>query len=189
MSLFDFLKPKSGETGMAAGERFSEEWLQSVISELSDAVIAYDGDFKILIFNKTAEKVFGLKAMEVLGQTVTVERANEPRMKLLVQVIFPSLAPRVQTITEPGVYPQIVDLDLDDYHLRITTNKITDQGGSAQGFTKVIHDRTRETEILRSKSEFITIAAHQLRTPLTAINWTYEVLGKDAALSPETQEL
>ena len=89
MAFLDFLKPKT-TSGVSEGREvttMSDVWLRSVISELSDAVIAYDGDFKILIFNKTAEKVFGLKAMEVLGQTVTVERANEPRMKLLVQVL------------------------------------------------------------------------------------------------------
>ncbi len=41
----------------------------------------------------------------------------------------------------------------------------------------------------RAKSEFVSVAAHQLRTPLSAVRWVLSLLGADASLSPENREL
>lgn len=167
----------------------SDAWLRSVVSELSDAVVAYDENFSVLMFNKAAERVFGVSANEVLGTTLSITQASDPKLQRLAQVVFPSLAPTVIPRSEAGAYPQVADIQFDDAALRVTTNRITDEAGKTQGFTKVIRDRTREAEILKSKSEFITVAAHQLRTPLTAVGWAFQGLKKDAALSADSKLL
>lgn len=186
MALFDLFNKK--QAAPAASLNLSGEWLSSIIADLSDAVITYDPDFKILIFNRAAEKIFNLNSIEIVGQVVSLERAREHKLKFLVQVIFPSLAPSVVLHSEPGIYPQIADMHFDDLHLRVSTNRITDSTGRIVGFTKVIHDRSREISILKSKSEFLTIAAHQLRTPLTAINWAIEGLASEP-IQPGAKEL
>lgn len=164
--------------------------LKSIIANLRDGVIAYDPNFKILIFNRAAEEIFNLKASEIIGQYLSLEKAREPYLKLLSQAIFPSLAPLVIRRSEPGVYPQIVDLSFDEpkIELRVSTDKITDSNGQLLGFVKLVHDRTREIELMRSKTEFITIASHQLRTPLTGIHWALESLSKQS-LPADQKEL
>lgn len=183
-----FGKEEAG-AGIAGGEALSDEWMKSVISELTDAVLAYDEHFRALIFNKAAERVFGVSASEVLGQTLSIAQASNLRLQRLVQVVFPSLAPTVILRSEQGVYPQVMDIQFEDAALRVTTNRIVDAAGKVQGFTKVIRDRTREAEILKSKSEFITVAAHQLRTPLTAVSWAFQGLKKDTTLSADSRLL
>ena len=154
--------------------------LMSIISNLMDGIIAYDPNFRILIFNRAAEQIFNLKTQEIIGQYFTPERAREPRLKLLSQVIFPSLAPVVMRRSEAGIYPQIVDLFFDEpkMELRVATDKIIDSSGQLLGFVKIVHDRSREIELIRSKTEFIAVASHQLRTPLTSVHWALESLAK-----------
>ena len=155
--------------------------LKSIISNLRDGIIAYDPNFKILIFNRAAEGIFNLKAEEVIGQYFNLERVREAPYRLISQVIFPSLAPVVIRRSEPGVYPQIIDLSLEEpkIELRVATDKILDPNGQLLGFVKIVHDRTRELELIRSKNEFIGVASHQLRTPLTSIQWALESLIKE----------
>lgn len=164
--------------------------LKSIIVNLRDGVIAYDPNFKILIFNRAAEEIFNLKAMEIIGQFFSLELAKESHFKLLSQAIFPSLAPLVIRRSDPGVYPQIVDLSFDEpkIELRVSTDKIIDSNGQLLGFVKLVHNQTREIELLHSKTEFITVASHQLRTPLTSLTWALESLLKQS-LEKEYKEM
>ncbi|MEY4744848.1 MAG: hypothetical protein RL272_793, partial [Candidatus Parcubacteria bacterium] len=46
--------------------------------------------------------------------------------------------------------------------------------GALVGGVAVWHDMSKEVELDRAKTEFVSLASHQLRTPLTAINWYSE---------------
>ena len=165
--------------------------LNDIVKSLSDGIVAYDVDFKILIINSAAEKLFGIKKEEVAGQYFGPERVREARLKLFTQILFPSLAPLVVRRTDGDGYPQVIDVSFSEPSLdfRITTIKMSLPDGKTSGFVKIIHDRTREIQLYRSKSEFITIAAHQLRTPLTAINWTLDTIVKDSSVNDENKEM
>ncbi|MBI4993644.1 hypothetical protein HZC33_01645 [Candidatus Wolfebacteria bacterium] len=156
--------------------------LSSIISTLQSGIVAYDPNFKITIFNKIAEGIFGLRSDEIIGKIFTPENIKEPRLKLFIQTMFPSLAPAIIKRSDPGVYPQIVDVSFGEnrLNLRVATNKIIDPAGNLLGFVKIIVDRTREVELIKSKSEFIGVAAHQLRTPITSLHWMFESLSGES---------
>lgn len=163
--------------------------LESIITSLSDGVVVYDSEFKVLVFNHAAEGIFHIKKEQVIGKKFGPERAGDPTYRILTQTIFPSLAPAIVRRTEAGAYPQVIDISFPDREIRVSTDRLLDEKNKAIGFVKVIQDRTREVELLKSKSEFITIAAHQLRTPLTAVNWIFEGFSKSEDLVPEDREL
>jgi signal transduction histidine kinase len=164
--------------------------VQSIIAHLNIGVVAYDNDFKVLIFNPAAEEIFSLSRNDIVGQKLSAAMASDSKFKVLAQVVYSSLAPTVIKRSDPGVYPQIIDVSFDDprLELRVVTDRIFDEKGVISGFVKLITNRTREIELLKSKTEFITVAAHQLRTPLTAINWALESL-EGGQLQPQQKEL
>lgn len=153
--------------------------LETVIQNIRDGVIVYDSNFRILSMNKSAEEIFGLNATEVLGQSIEPGMVKNPHLKAFTQVVFPSLAPVVNTISSSG-WPQIIDLTLEDPRrdIRTVLNRIVNDKGEVVGFLKLVTDMTREKGITESKTEFISVAAHQLRTPLTALSWSFESLNK-----------
>ena len=75
--------------------RVEREQLSNIIVNLYDAVIAYDPDFRILIFNRAAGKIFNVVATDIIGEYFTPEKAKDRRFSFLCQVLFPSLAPLV----------------------------------------------------------------------------------------------
>lgn len=164
--------------------------LGSIVANLLDGLIAYDQSFKVVMMNRAAGQLLGLAPGEVIGSRITPENAKDAKFTLLAQILYPSIAPLVVRKTEGGVYPQVVDMSFMNpaVEFRITTDRIVDPNGTLLGFVKIIHDRTRETAMLKSKSEFIEVAAHQLRTPLTSMNWIFESLAKEA-MSPEQKEM
>lgn len=153
----------------------------NILFSLPSGIIVYDRNLKILLFNKAAENMFNISADNIIGQRFSLDKASQSRYRLLSQIIFPSLAPTVIKYSDSGDYPQTMDLSFENpnIELRVITDKFIDASGNAVGFIKIINDRTREIEILRSKSEFISVTAHQLRTPLSGLNWAMESLNKE----------
>lgn len=172
------------------GSNFTIDELSRAVVETSrDGVIVYDRDSKILVFNKAAEKIFNLNAEEIIGRSFSPNDIKEEKLKILIQTLFSSLAPVVVRHSESNVYPQVVDISFEEpnIEIRVATNKISDPKGGIFGFVKIIADRTRELNILKNKNEFISTAAHQLRTPLTAINWSMEILARESLTENQKQ--
>jgi two-component system, OmpR family, sensor histidine kinase VicK len=168
------------------GTKIDQSELKSILTSLNDALIVYDENFKALFFNPAAEHLFRLAAKNVLGHRFTPQDVERAGWRTLIQVIFPSLAPRVIVRSKAGEYPQVVDASFSDpeLELRVTTAAIADEDGKTLGFMKIIRDRTAQIAALRARSEFVTVASHQLRGPITDINWALESL----ASSPELGE-
>ncbi len=88
--------------------------LQSTFFKIEDPLIAYDNDFKILLFNPAAEKLFKAEPGKVIGHRFHPQDVENPSWRLLTQVIFPSLAPSVTSRSRSGESPQVVDLSFTD---------------------------------------------------------------------------
>ncbi len=160
--------------------------LEAVVDVMRDGVIVYDVNFRIMSINRAAEAIFGVSSEEVAGVYVTPDLVKNPHLRTLTQTIFPSLAPSMHTLSGDG-WPQIVDITFDEPKLELHTvmSKVTGQDGRVVGFLKLVTDITRERAIVRSKNDFIAVAAHQLRTPMTALNWIFESLEKSVGEKKE----
>ncbi len=159
--------------------------LKSMLTSLDDALIVYDENFHAIFFNPAAERLFKLPAKSVISHKFVPQDVEREGWRTLIQVIFPSLAPRVVTRSKEGEYPQILDLSFTDPQLefRVTTAQIKDDADRLLAFMKIVRDRTAQTAALRSRSEFVTVASHQLRGPVTDINWALDSLARASGLS------
>ncbi|MFA7201773.1 MAG: ATP-binding protein [Candidatus Paceibacterota bacterium] len=152
--------------------------IETIIRDIPTAIIAYDSTFQVLIYNPAAQQIFGASEQAVVGRILDASQASDASLRMLIQVVFSSLAPVVVKLSDPGAFPQVVDIAFHDsmVSLHVVTDRILDERGGVVGFIKFVTDLTREKELLKSKTEFIAVAAHQLRTPLTAVNWALEAL-------------
>lgn len=172
---------------ISSQEQFETKELSSLIDYLPDGVIVYDTSFKILNFNKASQELFKLAPEEVVGRVMDPSFSKSPHLRVFIQTLFPSLAPAMSQASSTDAWPQIVDLTTDEpvLELRTTLIRLANELGSTIGFMRLVKDLTREKSLLAEKADFINVAAHQLRTPLTAMGWAMESLTKLTESSPE----
>jgi PAS domain S-box-containing protein len=168
-----------------------ENDFKNIINVIDVGIILYNKNFEIIYFNQSAEKIFNIKKEEVLGRQIKVQDAQSEKFQRLVQVIFPSLAPLVVLKSKENEEPNILDISFSDpdLFLRVLSAKLKDENGNVSGFIKIIHDRTIEINVLKSKSEFITIASHQLRTPINEVRWALEAIISNPNLDLNLKQL
>ncbi len=159
--------------------------LEALVGGVDEAVIVYSTDFSISLFNARAEDMFGVTAFSVIGKAFTLDVAQGKGFEVLMPVMYSSLAPTLVRLSEAGANPEKVRITLDDpvREFSVVTYILL-----AGGFVKIVRETTREGALVKSKSDFVTVAAHQLRTPATAVNWTFESLEKDASLGGDARE-
>jgi PAS domain S-box-containing protein len=76
-------------------------------------------------------------------------------------------------------------------HLREDSSPLYDKAGQLTGRLFAYHDLSWEKTIDQMKSEFISVASHELRTPMTSIKGSVDLIlgGCVGEVSPEAQEL
>jgi len=154
--------------------------INAMIQSINDPAISYTKDFEIILVNPAMEKFTGLTTKELKGKVISPELANDARYGFLAKILFPSLAPAIIS-RSPGGYPQITKVKFfkpRELTLEIVTTKVVDEEGQTYGFLKIVHDLTKEEALKKTQSDFITVAAHQLRTPLSGLSWALELLLK-----------
>mgnify|MGYP000456879163 CR=1 FL=1 len=160
--------------------------LKRVTENMKEGVIIYTPEFRIKHMNKAAGEIFGVLPSDIENSKLTPNMSSDPKKGLLVQVVYPSIAPVAEELS--GGWPQtmLIRTQNPSREFVTTTDRVLNEDGDVRGFVKIVQDKTREREIAESKSEFVSTTAHQLRTPLTGIKWAFDSLSssvKDEELS------
>jgi len=132
----------------------------SVINNLTDGLLLFGFDKKLVFLNPEAEKFLDIKKEDVLNKSIS-ELANFPSLKPIVDLV----GEEIKKISRSEVFIH------KDLILEISTVLVAGAGN-----LMILHDVTRDKLIERTKNEFVTVAAHQLRTPLSAMKWALQTL-------------
>ncbi|OGZ18395.1 MAG: hypothetical protein A2Z68_02565 [Candidatus Nealsonbacteria bacterium RBG_13_38_11] len=148
---------------------------QSIVNNFTDGLLLFNQQGKLSLVNPQVEKLFGIKQDQIIGFSVE-ELASLPGFIPLVELLGGEIkeAFRKEIIVK------------DNLNLEVSTVSMVSDGQKAETLV-ILHDITREKIIEKMKTEFVSLAAHQLRTPLSAIKWTLRML-LDGDLGRITQE-
>jgi len=147
----------------------------AVITHLADGLLVFDKENKLSLINHQAEKFLNIKAEEVMGRSI-LGLVNLPNFKVLANLLGPEIK---------GIFRKELTLD-KDLIVEVSTEPMMPRGEKL-GTLVILHDISREKMVERIKTEFVSLAAHQLRTPLSAIKWTLKML-LDGDLGGITEE-
>ncbi len=162
---------------------------KSMISNLSIGAVAIDENFMILEANDLFCSLFGVpfKAADLVGKHGSVF-SKLFREKIQDLDAFVQRLEHIQKEQKPVVGDEI---HLKDGHIILRDYLPVFDGDIYRGQLLLFRDVTHERRMDRTKSEFMSLASHQLRTPLTAIRWSMSRLSKNVQdkLAPSEQQL
>lgn len=148
---------------------------ETIITNFADGLLVIDGEDRLSLINPQAEVFFGVRQGEVIGKSVS---------ELLK---FAPLKPLMELLSGESKGVSRKELPLrGNLTLEISTIPLA-RGQKLIGNLVIAHDVTREKMIEKMKTEFVSLVAHQLRTPLSAIKWTLKIL-LDKELGEITEE-
>lgn len=163
--------------GMAELEKARTE---ALLASIGEGVVATDKDGKIIFFNKWAADLIGVEA-DLVGKSIynVIKLHDEkqvpldPEQRPMAKAL--ATGKKVESPLPPKPYWMIRGEKPYPVHIIVTPIQ---HEGETIGAIAVFRDITDEMEIDRRKSEFISIASHQLRSPLTGIKWLADMLRK-----------
>jgi signal transduction histidine kinase len=169
--LVDRMRERLHESfGLLEAER---DRLRLIFTQLEEAVIAVDGDRRIVFANDAAATVLGVSQTQV-GEVLSDPWSGFSLHELAGQLLVPGAS---------VVYARVRP---DDDHAYAVAG-IPASGALALA-TIVIRDITESERRDRAEREFVANAAHELRTPIAAIGNAIEVLMAGAIEVPEDRD-
>ncbi len=156
---------------------------EAILASIGDGLVATDKAGRILLVNKAFERLLGWKETEVRGKLLSAViplvdsggKTVSPSERLITKTLQDSSAAHTGRSSATLFYKR---KDETTFPVAITVAPIF-IGKQLMGAVKVFRDITKEKEIDKARSEFMAIASHQLRTPLTAIRWALSSLKRE----------
>lgn len=158
----------------------------AILGGIGDAVFAIDRLSKIILFNPVAEQISGFSAHEAIGKPYQeiLKFSNEDTGEVKDDFIKSALAGKKSNMANHTV---VINRAGQKIPVGDSAAPIFDESNKVAGVVVVFRDATQERAIDKTKTEFVSLASHQLRTPLTAIAWYTEMLmeGDAGKLKPK----
>lgn len=150
--------------------------LDSVITHMSDGIIATDRRGRIRIVNDMALTMMGTMKEDIIGDYMLNVLNLEEDFSL----------DEIQENNDSFL------LDINETEgiiVRVNFSTIVQETGFVTGYIAVLHDVTEQQQVERERREFVANVSHELRTPLTSMNSYIEALEggawKDDDLAPQ----
>ena len=147
--------------------------LHSILSYMTDGVLATNRRGKITMINDMAKKQLGVQKEEILNKSILellkIEDEYELR-DLITQV--------------PELMIDSQDANGEYLSLRVRFALVRRESGFISGLVAVLHDTTEQEKEERERRLFVSNVSHELRTPLTSVKSYLEALDEGALSEP-----
>ncbi len=146
--------------------------LESLLSEMVEAVIVVDTSKRIVRMNHAAEEIFQTTLFQASGRQI-LESIRNGRLNEFVARTLSSALPIEDELTVIGTPDKI---------LQAHGTLISDTQGTPIGALIVLNDISRLKNIDQIRKDFVANVSHELKTPVTSIKGFLETL-KDGAIN------
>lgn len=147
--------------------------LHSILSYMTDGVLATNRRGQITMINDMAKKQLGVQKEDVLNKSILelLKIEDEYELRDLITQI-------------PELMIDSQDVNGEYLSLRVRFALVRRESGFISGLVAVLHDTTEQEKEERERRLFVSNVSHELRTPLTSVKSYLEALDEGALYDP-----
>lgn len=147
--------------------------LHSILSYMTDGVLATNRRGQIIMINDMAKKQLGVQKEDVLNKSILelLKIEDEYELRDLITQI-------------PELMIDSQDVNGEFLSLRVRFALVRRESGFISGLVAVLHDTTEQEKEERERRLFVSNVSHELRTPLTSVKSYLEALDEGALYDP-----
>ena len=147
--------------------------LHSILSYMTDGVLATNRRGQITMINDMAKKQLGVQKEDVLNKSILelLKIEDEYELRDLITQI-------------PELMIDSQDVNGEFLSLRVRFALVRRESGFISGLVAVLHDTTEQEKEERERRLFVSNVSHELRTPLTSVKSYLEALDEGALYDP-----
>jgi PAS domain S-box-containing protein len=151
----------------------------AILNGIGDGIIVTDQDGNIVSINNATVEMLGVIRDELIGKSVThvLKMVDDKDKEVPIQKrpMVQALSTGNKIINKQGETFYYLRKDGTKFPEGITVTPFV-LDGRIVGVIEVLRNITLEKEIDKAKTEFVSLASHQLRTPLSTVGWYTEML-------------
>ncbi len=151
-----------------------------LLESVGDGLIAIDRYWHITLWNKASSLLTGFSQEEALGRPFKeiVKFIGEDKSENIVFIEEAMLYGKTYTMKDNT---KLIKKDGSEIDVGDSASPIFDEGGKVVGAIIVFRDISHERELQKAREEFASLAAHQLRGPVTVIKGYTSMLVEEGA--------
>jgi two-component system phosphate regulon sensor histidine kinase PhoR len=158
--------------------------LEAVTNSMSEGLIIYSMDLEVVLINPSLAQMLMPANPKGTGRLIL----NPDDSLFFERCIEPELFKKIQrALIEQPTVPRsdILELKTPKQVLKRYSSPLYDKKRNQIGHVIIYHDISAETEVQELRTDFISNASHELRTPVTSIKVLLESLMSGAKDEPE----
>ena len=152
---------------------------KAVLSSMSEAVLAFNLDLKLITLNAYAAEMFGIELSDAKGRLLQEIVRNPALQSFIISSMDAGKA------AENNIIVRKNDVEI---FLQAKSNALEDENGRKIGILVVLNDITRIKQLEKVRTDFVANVSHELKTPITSIKGFVETLREGAINKPEEAE-
>ena len=164
------------ESSNLAELRFEKSRIETIINQMKDGIIGLNAKRHVLFLNATAEKLLGLKEADITGKYVADIAVKNDLMRSLIK---PDADKELKIFAD----------NKESYFNKELLNVSSE--GKMIGQVIILRNVTLFHELNEAKTNFIATVSHELKTPISSIKMSAQLLMDDrvGGLNDEQQGL
>jgi len=149
---------------------------EALLASLGEGMIATDNNGQITAMNQAAKRILGLDSRDAIGKKMTdvIIAVDENNFRTAAeQITIPPIAEGMPETQNNKMY--FLRKSGSSIPVAVTATPVIIDGYNA-GSVVIFRDITAENEVEKTRRDLLSLASHQLRTPLSGTKWLIETL-------------